>query len=43
MDIYNEDIIKLFADMFEKDEASRLTIEILESEEIENYDVFKNS
>ncbi|WP_457622689.1 putative bifunctional diguanylate cyclase/phosphodiesterase [Persephonella sp.] len=42
MDIYNEDIIRLFADMFERDEASRLTIEILESEEIENYEVFKN-
>ncbi|WP_456399742.1 putative bifunctional diguanylate cyclase/phosphodiesterase [Persephonella sp.] len=42
MDIYNEDIIKLFAEIFERDEASRLTVEILESEEIENYEVFKN-
>ncbi|WP_457640942.1 EAL domain-containing protein [Persephonella sp.] len=41
IDIYNEDIIKIFAESFEREEANRLIIEILESEEIENYDLFK--
>jgi diguanylate cyclase (GGDEF)-like protein len=41
MDIYNEDIIYLLSALFDGSKAERITIEILESEEIEDYDYFK--
>ncbi|RMD46697.1 MAG: EAL domain-containing protein, partial [Aquificota bacterium] len=41
MDIYNEDIIYMLAMLFDGEKAKRVTVEILESEEIENYDFFK--
>ncbi len=41
MDIYNEDIIYLLSALFDGDKAERVTIEILESEEIEDYSYFK--
>ncbi len=41
MDIYNEDIIYLLSALFDGDKAERVTIEVLESEEIEDYSYFK--
>ncbi len=41
MDIYNEDIIYLLSALFDREKAERVTIEILESEEIEDYEYFK--
>ncbi len=41
MDIYNEDIIYMLAMLFDGEKAQRVTVEILESEEIENYEFFK--
>ncbi len=41
MDIYNEDIIYMLSMLFDGEKAHRVTVEILESEEIENYEFFK--